>query len=156
MDSSFSKVPVTIRATLTSYILLCGIWIILASGYLILSYRSQGENLESGAIIAGGVGLLWGIWLRGFRISLSNKTLEYRDGFYRSSRLHISQIVKIKSEWVAWGVLGRKIRIPRMAVIAQDEEESILINPKPFGRNELRLIREMLERGANAVEGDLR
>jgi hypothetical protein len=53
--------------------------------------------------------------------------------------------VKIKDEWVEWRVLSRKIRILRIAVIAGNEEKSILINPKPFGRRDLYRLREMLE-----------
>ena len=152
MDPRTSTVPVTIRATLTSYIVLCGIWGILAAGYFLLSYRTPEESLELGAVIAGGVGLGWGIWLRGFRITVFNGILECRNGFYRSSSLHMNQIVKIKNEWIEWGVLGRRIRIPRIAVIARDGENSILINPKPFGRYELKRIREMLEHGVKVVE----
>jgi hypothetical protein len=154
MDPRISSVPVTIRATLTSYIVLCGIWVILAAGYFLLSYRTPGESLETGAVIAGGVGLAWGIWLRGFRITVSERILEYRNGFYRSSSLPMNQIVKIKNDWIEWGLFGRRIRIPRMAVIARDHAKSILINPKPSASYELKQVREILEHGINVVEGE--
>lgn len=154
MHSKPSRTVLTIRATLTSYIVLCGIWLILASAYMLLSYRTHGESLESGVAIAGSVGLGWAIWLRGFRITIFDRVLEYRNGFYRSSSLRMNEIVKIENKWIEWGLLGRRIRVPRMAVISQDRERSIQINPKPFGRHDLRRIHEMLERDVKLAKID--
>ena len=109
--------PKIIRATLSSYIVLSGVWVLLTIGYLFLSLGSPGKNLESGAIIAGGVSLMWWIWLWGFRITISDEYLEYRDGFFRSSKVKFKEIVDIKNVSIGWDILGRKIRIPRINII---------------------------------------
>jgi hypothetical protein len=136
----------TIRAAPTSYLVLTGIWVLLAIGYLFLSIRSPGENLESGALIAGGVAILWWIWLRGFKITVSEGCLEYRDGFFRSSKIALSEIADVKTESVGWNLLGQKLRIPRITVITRNGEMPIRINPKPFGRLGLQRIMKELKK----------
>lgn len=135
----------TIRATWTSYIVLGGVWILLAIGYLLLCLRSPGKNLEVGALIAGGVAILWLIWLRGFKITVSYGSIEYRDGFFRSSKVDLSEIANIKNESIGWNVLGQRFRIPRIIVTTKNGEVVMQINPKPFGRFALQRILEELE-----------
>ena len=134
----------TIRAKWTSYLVLMGIWILLAIGYLFLSIRNPGRGLESGSLIAGGIAILWWIWLRGFKINISDGCLEYRDGFFRSSKISLREIVDIKTESIGWNLLGQKFRIPRLSVINSNREIAMRINPKPFGRHSLqRIIKEL-------------
>lgn len=153
MPTSFINGPTIIRATSKSYFFLCGIWVILTIGYLFLCYRNPGKGLETGALIAGGVALLWLIWLRGFKVRVYNDCFEYRNGFFRSSRLHLSEILKIKDVWIEWKLLNRKIKILRIAIIAKSEGKTILINPKPFRRNDLSMICEILGTSVEPPEG---
>ena len=60
---------------------------------------------------------MWWIWLWGFRITISDEYLEYRDGFFRSSKVKFKEIVDIKNVSIGWDILGRKIRIPRINII---------------------------------------
>lgn len=134
---------VIIRSTWTSYVALAGIWILLTIAYWLLSLRSPGHNLETGGFITGGVAILWIVWLRGFKITVSNGFIEYRDGFFRSSRLALTDIADIKTESAGWNMLSRKMVIPRIVMIARSGEEAIRINPKPFGRDLQRILKEM-------------
>ena len=136
---------ITIRATLGSYFALCSIWVILALGYIILSIKSPGRGLGLGALIAGGVALLWGVWLRGFKVVVSTKFLEYRDGFFRMCRVSIGEIVELREEWNQWKFLGKGIRVRRIVVITSSGKRRIWINPKPFGRTDLRRVYTMLD-----------
>lgn len=144
MASERSNRSTTIRATYTSYCALSGVWILLAVGYLLLAFRTPGHNLESGALIAGGVAVIWVMWLRGFKITLSDGCVEYRDGFFRSSKVTLSDIADVKTDNIEWNVLGRRIGVPRLVVIRGNGEVAIRINPKPFARHALqRILMEM-------------
>lgn len=145
MASQTSNRSTTIRATWTSYIVLGGVWILLAIGYLLLGLRNPGKNLELGVLIAGGLAVLWFTWLRGFRITVSHGYLEYRDGFFRSSRVALNDITNIKNERMEWKLLGQKLAIPRVTITAKNGEMVIRINPKPFGSGELQRVMKELK-----------
>lgn len=137
MPAPDSQHQITIRATLSGYLALCSIWVFLALGYIILTIKNPGRGLGLGALIAGGVALLWGTWLRGFKVVVSTKFLEYRDGFFRSCRVSIGEIAEVREEWNQWNVLARRIRVRRIAVITVSGKGNMRINPKPFGRGDL-------------------
>lgn len=144
MGSQTSNRSTTIRATWTSYIVLGGVWILLAIGYLLLGLRNPGKSLELGVLIAGALAILWFAWLRGFRITVSHDYLEYRDGFFRSSRVALNDIANIRNERTEWNLLGKKLSIPRITITAKNGESVIRINPKPFGSVKLqRVIKEL-------------
>lgn len=145
MGSETSDRSTTIRATWTSYIVLGGVWILLAIGYLLLGLRNPGRDLELGVLIAGGLAILWFAWLRGFRITVSQGHFEYRDGFFRSSRVALNDITNIKNERAEWNLLGQKLAIPRIAITAKNGEMVIRINPKPFGSVELQRVMKELK-----------
>ncbi len=140
MSQQMSNKTITYRATLSSYIALSGIWILLAVGYLFLSIRSPGKGLELGAILAGGVTLIWWIWLSGFKITVSDGCLRYRDGFFRYSKVFLKDVADVKSKNIEWGMFTRKVKIPRIVIFKQNGEVALLINPKPFGRINLQKI----------------
>jgi hypothetical protein len=108
---------ITIRSTLSSYIALCGIWVALALVDLVLHLQNTGRGWGAAALIATGIGLLFWLWLRGFKLSLSNGSLEYRDGLYRSLKIDIEEIASIRDQWIGWSNLGRSVRIPRIVVL---------------------------------------
>ncbi len=146
MGSQTSNRSTIIRAAWTSYLVLGGVWILLAIGYLLLGLCSPGKNFESGVLIAGGVATLWFTWLRGFKITISHGCVEYRDGFFRSSKAALNEIADIKNKSKEWNLLGQKIRIPRIMVITKNGEIAMWINPKPFSRLALqRVLKELKE-----------
>ncbi len=135
-----------IRATLISYIVLSGIWVLLAIGYIFLALSKPGKGLETGAILAGIVSLIWWIWLWGFKLTVSNEYIEYRDGFFRSSKVYLREIADVKNVSIEWNMFGRKIKIPRINVITHNKIIAMRINPKPFGHRELQEILKLLKR----------
>ncbi len=132
---------ITIRAALSSYLALSGVWVLIALGYLVISVRNPAGGWLEGTIIAGTVALLWWIWLLGFKITLTESFLEYRNGFYQSSRIALTDIAQLKAAGVEWAVLGRKIIAPRLLIIENDQSVALMINPKPFKRIDLQRIR---------------
>jgi hypothetical protein len=147
MSPDTSNRMITIRATWTTYLVLSGIWIILAIGYLFLALRAPGKSLELGALISAGVAILWVTWIRGFRITLSQGWIEYRDGFFRCTKVLLKEIADIQRENLEWKLLGRKLAIPRIAVITKDRAVAMRINSKPFGRIGLQRILKELKKG---------
>lgn len=150
----FSENTTTIRAALTSYIVLCGGWGILALMDLFICLRSPGKGFEAGLLASAGVGLLFWLWLRGFKLAISDGRLEYRDGLFRTERINLDEISTVKDEWVGWSFLGRSIRIPRTVVLSKDGRKAIWINTKPFGRRDFYRILEMLPGGKNKKSKD--
>jgi len=141
MRSDSLEQTITIRAAFSSYLVLSGVWVLLAIGYLLLSLRNPGGGLEKGAAISGGVALLWWCWLLSFKITVTKLFLEYRDGFFRTTKVALSDIAQLKDASIEWNVLNRKIRVPRLLVMAKSEDVAISINPKPFKRSDLKIIR---------------
>lgn len=141
MGSESAEQTITIRAAFSSYLILSGVWALLAVGYLLLSLKNPAGGLEKGAVIAGGVTLLWWVWLWGFRITVTKASLEYRDGFFKSSKIALSEIIKIKDASIEWNIVGRRIKVPRILVMTRDNDVAISINSKPFKRSDLKKVR---------------
>ena len=141
-----------IRAVLSSYIALDGIWIVLAVAYIFASIKSPGKSWEIGAVILAICSILWALWLRGFKLTVTDKYLEYRDGFYRISKISLEDVKEMKHKWVQWKNLGWTLSIPRIAVITKDRKTAFLINDKPFGINDLAMIRNMVKEANQSKE----
>lgn len=129
------------RATISSYLVLTGVWVALGIGYLILYLRNPRHDLASVSIGAWCIALLWCVWLRGFKITISDKSIQYRDGFFRSSSVDMNEIACISGEWVQWKLFGREVKILRIVVVSRSGESAIKINLKPFGRSALTAIK---------------
>jgi len=128
------------RAVLSGYIALCGIWFVLAAVFAWLAWRDPRSNVWEGAAISGGIGLLFAVWLRGFKITIADGWLEYRDGLFRSSRVMLADIDEIHVEWIAVGHHGMGRKIPRIVVSARNGAVVFRVNPKPFAKEDLRKI----------------
>ena len=134
-----------IRAVFSSYIAL-NVGSILTTIIGIFAYtKSPGADVIYLILICMTVALLWCIWLRGFKLTVTDKHLEYRDGFYRISRVNLEDVKEMKHKWVQWKNLGRTLSIPRIAVITKDRKTAFLINDKPFGVDDLAMIRNIVK-----------
>jgi hypothetical protein len=129
------------RASFVGYVVLAGIWFVIGGFFAWLEFARQGSSAWQGSLVGFAVGILWAIWLRGFRLSIDNNVLTYRDGMYRTQSGSISRITAVRSAWVEWKRLPRKIRVPRL-VIEFDGARSITINPKPFARSAFAAFRQ--------------
>jgi len=119
MNHKISSDFVTVRAQFKSFFVLSAIWVMLAVANLYLYFVRHVPDSELVALLTGTIALLWWIWLRGFKLTISGEELEYRDGFFKSSRVSIKDIVDIKNKYIEWNFITRKMKIPRIFIIAQ-------------------------------------
>src|SRR5712671_5234427 len=138
-------IPMTARAAISSYIALMGIWVVLGLVIEWLALNRPGRNDQLFATLCLFVSLLWFIWLRGFRLLLDRNRIEYRDGFYRSLSLSLDDITDVKNSWVAWSMLGTKLRAPRLLLV-YGPREYIAVNTKPFKRQDIQFIMQELRK----------
>ena len=134
-----------INAVLSSYIALGGIPAVLAIVNYILAIKDPNNGAIILALICSLITILWALRLRGFKIAVTDRYLEYRDGFYRSMRIPLEDVAEMKHKWVEWKNLGRTLSIPRTAVITKDRKIAFLINDKPFGLADLAMIQNMVK-----------
>jgi hypothetical protein len=134
---SNSEKPITIRAAISSYLTLSGVWVVLAFANVFSAIKSPSHGWGIAAGISGCVALLWCCWLLGFKITVTKSFLEYRNGFFMLSSINVSQIKQIKVANIEWNILSRKIRVPRLIIIADSGNPVVNINPKPFKRSDL-------------------
>ena len=146
-----SPVKREIRACISSYIALAGIWILMTIACTHISIKSHGQNWEIASAICATCSILWILWLRGFKLTVTDEFLEYRDGFYRISKIHLSNYSEMKHKWVKWKNLGRTLTIPRIAVSTKDRKTAFLINDKPFKLDDIHMIRDILKIGSDTI-----
>ncbi|MCS7091723.1 MAG: hypothetical protein NZM03_13530 [Limisphaera sp.] len=85
------------------------------------------------------------VWLLGFRITITDTTFEYRDGFWRSRSCRRDQISSAKLCWLQFDTFGRTVKLPRLVIKCRENiHAKIVINPKPFSREAMKRVREIL------------
>ena len=141
-----------IKAVLSSYIALGGIPAILAIASFIIAIKDPNNGYIVPALLCSVITILWALWLRGFKLIVTDEYLEYRDGFYRSKRISLKDVAEMKHKWVQWKNLGRTLTIPRIAVITKDRKTAFLINDKPFGLDDLAIIRNLVKKANQPKE----
>lgn len=148
-----STYSMSIRATLSSYLVLSGIWVFLGIGYSLLALSNPRSNLASAALLCFGISVSWIIWLQRFKLTLSEKHIEYRNGLFRLTKVALDEIADIKNENIEWNILGRKIASPGITILTKNGERAMQINPKPFGRIDLkRMLCELHQRIGHGVK----
>ena len=145
MRENYSYKKREAKAVFSSYIALGGIPILTAILWLIGYIKRPSKDAIYASLLCIAIALLWGIWLRGFKLTVTDKYLEYRDGLYRVSRVPLEDIAEMKHKWLQWKNFGRIVSIPRTAVITKDKKTAFLINDKPFGLNDLAMIRNLVK-----------
>ena len=128
------------RAATSAYIALSGIWFIFGGLYLVLAHYRPKAGACGVVALCTAIGFLWVVWLRGFRLTLSDGILEYRDGFYRVTRVKLDDIIDVKNTWVR----NSRMPIPRLSIKFRPENAELLINVKPFQRYAIRAITDRL------------
>lgn len=141
-----ASVVLSVRAAISSYIILAGVWIILA--VVIVADRRHGGNILG--LVSIGVGLIWIAWLRGFRLEIGAGKLEYRNGLYKSVIVPLGEIREAKNAWVEWRRLGRVLRVPRLVIVYGAQANRLCINTKPFRRHDIQLAIDLLRKSTPA------
>jgi hypothetical protein len=133
----------TVRACLSSYIALCGAWALLAIFCASVEiFRSDGRLIPPLLIsVSIGTGLI--LYLRGFKISVANGVLEYRDGLYRRHRLPLDQVQSVKWGNMSWHFLTEAVRVPGLIVRDRSGKQFLML-VKPFRRRDVNAVREAL------------
>jgi hypothetical protein len=149
------RLSVNTRGTLrlaaapSAYLVVTGVWFLLALGYGVLYLRGGADGVLAAAGIAAVVGLGFSAWLNGFLIVLEGSSLSYRDGVYRWSRIALKDLSSVEVDWIGWAFFGDRLRLPRL-VVRSKAGTSIVINTKPFRRAELRELGRVLRESTPA------
>lgn len=141
-----------IVAGLHSYVALSGICWISAAGLLVLKLTGRGDGTLTPTVLSVLIGLGWCWWLSGFRMSLYNTEFHYRNGFYKTKVITLSDIQSLTHQWidVEWGL--KTICVPRTVIELQNGEK-VIINDKPFKPRQFRELRVQMEKmGVAGVE----
>lgn len=135
--------PFRARAALAGYIVLnapaiLGVLIFIV-GILIrgITYRAVWDALLAWILYA----TIWTVWLKGFQLNIENGIVTYRNGLYRSHSIHLKDIEKTEFKWVDWRCLSRKLKVPRLVVYSNKDNDHLIINPKPFSQKDLKEFR---------------
>ena len=144
-----SRNTVRLAAAPSAYLVVTGVWFLLAVGYGFLYLRDNADGLLVGASIAAVVGLGFSLWLNGFLIVLDESSLAYRDGVYRWSRIALEDLSSIEVVWIGWGLFGARVRLPRL-VVRSRAGSLIVINTKPFRQSDIRELRRALGESTSA------
>ena len=129
-----------------AYVALASIWFVLAACYLFLALTRPGSGTWPVVGITSGVGALWIVWLRGFRLRVTARQIEYRNGFYRTVVIPSSEIADAQHVWVESSpALG--VRVPRL-VVGSRQGESTIINSKVFRGRDLRILIDAVKKTA--------
>ena len=148
--SESSPVQVTIRASIGSYMFFAGPWILVATTIFDYLHRPRADAINAFLVCLVGA-LLQGAWLRGFKLTVTDELLEYRDGFYKVSKISLANLSEMKSKWVkTFAYPYYPHTVPRTAVITKDRKTAFLINFNPFGVKNYRMIRDLLEKAKQA------
>ncbi|TVR46266.1 MAG: hypothetical protein EA425_17430 [Puniceicoccaceae bacterium] len=131
------------RASPFSYLALGGVWFALAAGYAVLVVGHPDQGLEWGLALAATVALLWVVWLRGFKIVVRGTSISYRDGLYRTTTVALNDLARVRDEYIQWTITGSRLRIPRISFLRADGSRALVINPKPFQRQDLLKLRSL-------------
>ncbi len=132
------------RASYSGYIVLSGIWLVLGIANIFLLIAKPHSKAEIPIGICFTVGLLFSLWLWGFRIIIENGRFRYRNGLYRWHECDLDEIENAGATWVKWDVGTKIIKIPRYVVEVRGKEKNILINTKPFTREALKGLNEIM------------
>jgi len=130
-----------IRAVPSSYVMLSGIWFLLAAGYTYLALEHPDRNLWQVVVGCLAPGLGFVAWLSGFRLGVIGDQLVYRDGFRRTRTVPIADIGTLKFGWFDVGLVNR-VKLPRLRVTRKSGGPAILMNAKVFGLQDLRKIED--------------
>jgi hypothetical protein len=144
-----SRSTLRLAAAPSAYLVVTGVWFLLAVGYGLLYLLRDADGVLVAAGIAAVVGLGFSAWLNGFLIVLEGSSLAYRDGVYRWSRVALEDLSTVEVAWIGWALFGDRLRLPRL-VVRSRTGTSIVINTKPFRRADLRELGRVLRESTPA------
>jgi len=150
------KKKMVFKATLSAYVFLSGIWVTLAICYMSIGLKNKQLDWFSIGLLLCGITLAWWIWLWGFKITITELYLEYRNGLYKRHRIDLADIKAIQSGWIGWGGSKKSVTIQRVVIVPKNKKQPpIWINSKPFKRQDLRYLYNFLDNSKNKGENTI-
>lgn len=137
------QIRIEARAALRAYIPLTGMFFVLAIYFLIIGIKQPDSGGLGVCVPTFSMGLAWIIWLRGFRLCVTEDKFEYRNGYYKTAVLSLREIREVKFGCIQVGA----IPIPRLFITGSSN--SIIVNQKPFRRQDIQSLIVMLRENAN-------
>lgn len=138
------RLRVDAHASPTAYFALAAFWIAMGMFYPFLAILKDRPQLWTGAAIALAVGVLWIAWIRGFRLTIDEQQLVYRDGIYRSTKVPLGTINNVRSARVGWTPVDFGLKFPRL-VITYGSGRRLAINTKLFRRHDIQNVVSLLD-----------
>jgi hypothetical protein len=154
MNSTHGNSVFQARAAVSAYIVLAGIWFLLAFLFLALFLSKHRPGTGAAVVVPLGVGMFWVGWLRGFRLDVGQKNLSYRDGLYRTTVVPLNEIRDAKNAWIEWRILTCSLRVPRLVIAFGSKRNQLAINAKPFRRKDIQHTMEMLRASGSCASRD--
>jgi len=85
------------------------------------------------------------LWLLGFKIIISANAIKYRNGLWRWRSCLRDEVSECEMRWIEYRYFGRVLKIHRLVIYRGNcPSESIVINPKPFSRETILRVKEIL------------
>lgn len=138
--------PIVVKATVRSYIGLTSVWWILGFGPLYVALTRHQDNLILLLSLSWGIAILWTLWLTGFRLTLNEKSIIYRDSFWRTNEMELSDIISAKECWIQYKNLGRTLSVSRCKIKLRGRKEPILLNSVVFDSKEYRRVMDIVNK----------
>lgn len=139
------------RSHISSYIVLCWVPIVILTFFIgtALIGRWDDINADDESLFRGYLCgcLLFGsisIWLKGLRIIVTNDSLIFRNGFWLTSKVLLKDIGFARIQTTSLGLHDRG-KVYHLFVKRLDGEKDLLINIKPFSREDLSTLFELLD-----------
>jgi hypothetical protein len=134
---------VVIRAALKNYYVV-GVWILLAILFYLLSSRTTPLDptirmpkirFEVLALFFAVLAISWLFWVRSLKITVSDKSFEYRNGFYKF-KTPLKSIENVKDEYIPISLVIQQGRLPKFFVTLKNGN-GLAFKTKPFRRDDL-------------------
>ena len=145
-SDQLQSLRIHLKAGVSAYLVLGIPFAVLTIGFLILQMKKPATNSWQGALVSCLACVVWLIWVEGFKITIANGKIDYRNGLYRHQQIHLQEVSTIKTVWIQWPLLGPTFRVPRIVIGTRKDSNPIAINPKPFSCISLDILKRTIEK----------
>jgi len=133
------------RAGIKGYVLLSGIWWVLAVSWTWTAIHNPEANAWEAVWICAGAGTLVVAWLRGFSLTIEEGKLTYRNGLYRSRTVALFELTgEIHNVWK-----GRRFRTD----LELKDGSRFALNFGPFSAGDLCELIRRIDAGTSPGRG---
>jgi hypothetical protein len=147
MNENQSPVIFHAHASPVGYIVFGVLYLPICALYLLILFMGKMHGKEYSVLFPWLLLAPTYLWLGGFKIRITETTFEYRDGLWRWHSCLRKDISGTEFRWLKFSNFGRVLKFPRLVILRRDcPKGPIAINPKPFSRESLERIQQILNR----------